>query len=80
MKVNIEEETVNGTPVDLSRMLIAPDWYNRASGGPLPQPRSMTAFPSDGETYNVIVNKKTHRIRFQDETESGVVIAIEPKE
>jgi len=50
-----------------------------STGGLIPHPRSMTTFPLNGETYSVIVDKTTHRIRFQDETESGVVIVIEPK-
>lgn len=35
---------------------------------------------SDGVTKRVKVNKTTHRIRFENETESQVTIVIEPKE
>lgn len=49
------------------------------AGGYLPRPRTMTTFPAEGEQYSVVVNKQTHRVRFEGETESGVVIVVEPK-
>lgn len=42
-------------------------WYTDLRSGELP-------------TTRVPVDKSTHRIRFEDETESSVVIVIEPKE
>jgi hypothetical protein len=50
----------------------------RTLGGPIPSP-PITVFPLEGERCMVVVNKRTHQVRFQDETESGVVIAVEPK-
>jgi len=34
---------------------------------------------SESGTHRIRVNKKTHRIRFEDETEEGVTIIIERK-
>jgi hypothetical protein len=51
----------------------------RTQGGLLPSV-PITLFPLEGEICTVIVDKTTHRIRVQNETESGVVIVIEPKE
>ena len=38
-------------------------------------------FPSyEHPTERIIVDKRTHRIRFEDETESQVTVVIEPKD
>ncbi len=51
---------------------------DRTSGGILPS-LPITVCPLEGERCTVILNKKTHTLRYQDETESGVVIVIEPR-
>ena len=33
-----------------------------------------------GMKQKILVNKQTHRIRFEDETESSVTIVVEPKD
>ena len=54
---------------------IQPDAVNsQATRGLIPCPRMTTTYPIEGDTYNIIVNKKTHRLRFQDEAESSVVV------
>lgn len=49
-------------------------------GGTLPRPRVQTFFPVEGEQHSIVVDKTTHRIRFEGETEQSVVVVIEPKE
>ena len=44
------------------------------------RPRSLTTYPLEGEQHSIVVDKRTHRIRFDGETESGVVVVIEPKD
>lgn len=36
--------------------------------------------PEPGQTVIVSVNKKTHRIEYQDDTESGVTVVVSPVE
>lgn len=50
------------------------------SGNRLLMPQVSRADARDGNSRRVVVNKTTHRIRFEDETESQVTIVIEPKE
>lgn len=35
---------------------------------------------SIGERHRIVVNKITHSIRFENETESEVVVVVEPKD
>lgn len=44
------------------------------------KPRTIWVDVEHGGSRQIAVNKDTHRIRFQDETESEVVIVIEPKQ
>ena len=50
----------------------------RCVGGWLP-PRPTGSAAVGREAHRVVVDKRTHRIRFEDETESSVVIIIDPK-
>lgn len=52
--------------------------YQFATGGFI-QPRFTNAYPQKDVTHTVVVDKRTHRIKFENETESGVTIIIEPK-
>lgn len=45
-----------------------------------PRPHTMTTYPQPNEQYSVVVDKRTHRIRYEGETESGVVVVFEPKD
>lgn len=48
---------------------------------PCPAPKQMDAdeINRDCDTSVIHVNKRTHRIRFENETESEVTIVVEPK-
>lgn len=64
------------------------EWHGDAFGGfpgynqscPVPKQRAdADALNHDYDTNVIHVDKRTHRIRFENETESGVTIVIEPK-
>lgn len=50
---------------------------NRLSGK---KPKMIWVDAEEDGSRRIAVNKTTHRIRFEDETESQVTIVIEPKE
>ena len=55
---------------------------DRISDGPPSRPRVIVTVGEDAvhlEPRVITVNKRTHRIRFENETESEVILVIEPK-
>lgn len=48
-------------------------------GGPLPPLSHGFAYPRENQTHIIVIDKTTHRVRFEDETEAEVRIVIEPK-
>lgn len=57
---------------------------NEAAARRMPPPRwpnwPTVSEANDGITKRVTVNKQTHRVRYENETESQVTVVIEPKE
>jgi hypothetical protein len=60
--------------------LLEPGYTNRSMGmQPIPTMSDDYRTLRASQTQRITVNKTTHRIRFENETESSVEVIIEPK-